>query len=108
LLANNRLGIAIVLVKSNQRAVAADGRGQRLAKRLLILADRDLRAIGRFSGALVAVSLLVPAVIGGLVSGTWSGTVAGFFWAGLTCTGPIGSEWPPSWLKLPWSGDRPA
>ena len=48
-----------------------------------ILADRDLRAIGRFSGALVAASLLVPAAIGGLVSGTWSGAVAGFFWAGL-------------------------
>ncbi len=48
-----------------------------------ILADRDLRAIGRFSGALVAVSLLVPAGVGGLVSGTWSGAVAGFFWAGL-------------------------
>jgi stearoyl-CoA desaturase (Delta-9 desaturase) len=48
-----------------------------------ILADRDLRAIGRFSGALVALSLLVPAGIGGLVSGSWSGAVAGFFWAGL-------------------------
>jgi stearoyl-CoA desaturase (Delta-9 desaturase) len=48
-----------------------------------ILADRDLRAVGRFSGALVAVSLLVPAGIGGLVTGTWSGAVAGFFWAGL-------------------------
>ena len=48
-----------------------------------ILADRDLRAVGRFSGALAAVSLLVPAVIGGLVSGTWSGAVAGFLWAGL-------------------------
>ena len=48
-----------------------------------ILADRDLRAIGRFSGTLVAVSLLVPAAIGGLVTGSWSGAVAGFFWAGL-------------------------
>jgi stearoyl-CoA desaturase (delta-9 desaturase) len=48
-----------------------------------ILADRDLRAIGRLTGPLVAVSLLVPAAIGGLVSGTWAGAVAGFFWAGL-------------------------
>jgi len=48
-----------------------------------ILADRDLRAIGRFSGPLVAVSLLVPAAIGGLVTGTWAGAVTGFFWAGL-------------------------
>jgi len=29
-----------------------------------LLADRDLRAIGRFSGVLVAVSLLVPAAVG--------------------------------------------
>jgi stearoyl-CoA desaturase (Delta-9 desaturase) len=48
-----------------------------------MLADRDLRAIGRFTGPLVAVSLLVPAAVGGLVSGTWAGAVAGFFWAGL-------------------------
>jgi stearoyl-CoA desaturase (delta-9 desaturase) len=48
-----------------------------------ILADRDLRAVGRFSGVLVAASLLVPAGVGGLVTGTWSGAVAGFFWAGL-------------------------
>jgi stearoyl-CoA desaturase (delta-9 desaturase) len=48
-----------------------------------ILADRDLRAVGRLSGVLVAVSLLVPALVGGLISGTWSGAIAGFFWAGL-------------------------
>jgi stearoyl-CoA desaturase (delta-9 desaturase) len=48
-----------------------------------ILADRDLRAVGRLSGVLVAASLLVPAAVGGLVTGTWSGAVAGFFWAGL-------------------------
>lgn len=35
-----------------------------------LLADRDLRATRRFSGALIAVSLLVPAAIGGLVTGT--------------------------------------
>jgi stearoyl-CoA desaturase (delta-9 desaturase) len=48
-----------------------------------LLADRDLRAIGRFSGVLVAASLLVPAAVGGLVTGTWVGAVTGFFWAGL-------------------------
>ena len=52
-----------------------------------LLADRDLRAIGRLSGVLVAVSLLVPAGIGGLVTGTWSGAVTGFFWAGLIRVG---------------------
>ena len=48
-----------------------------------LLADRDLRTIGRLSGVLVAVSLMVPALVGGLVSGTWLGAVTGFFWAGL-------------------------
>ncbi|HME66044.1 MAG TPA: acyl-CoA desaturase, partial [Streptosporangiaceae bacterium] len=48
-----------------------------------LVADRDLRAIGRFSGVLVAASLLVPAAVGGLVTGTWVGAVTGFFWAGL-------------------------
>src|SRR6516225_6395766 len=44
---------------------------------------RALRPIGWSSGPLVAVSLLVPAAIGGLVTGTWAGAVTGFFWAGL-------------------------
>lgn len=47
------------------------------------IADRDLMAIGRLSAPLVAVSLFVPACVGGLVTGTWSGALAGFFWAGI-------------------------
>ncbi|HWH01330.1 MAG TPA: acyl-CoA desaturase [Pilimelia sp.] len=48
-----------------------------------LLADRDVRLIDRLTGPLVAVSLLAPAVIGGLVTGSWTGALTGFFWAGL-------------------------
>ncbi|MGW4907223.1 acyl-CoA desaturase [Streptomyces sp. NPDC004270] len=48
-----------------------------------IAADRDLRLVGRFFGPLTVVSLLAPALVGGLVTGTWTGALTGFFWAGL-------------------------
>ncbi|MFG3019071.1 acyl-CoA desaturase [Streptomyces sp. NPDC048254] len=48
-----------------------------------IAADRDLRLVGRFFGPLTIVSLLAPALVGGLVTGTWTGALTGFFWAGL-------------------------
>ncbi|MGW2056056.1 acyl-CoA desaturase [Streptomyces sp. NPDC001840] len=48
-----------------------------------IAADPDLRLIGRLFGLLTAVSLLAPALVGGLVTGTWAGALSGFFWAGV-------------------------
>ncbi|OIJ90589.1 acyl-CoA desaturase [Streptomyces sp. MUSC 14] len=48
-----------------------------------IAADPDLRLIGRLFGPLTAVSLLAPALVGGLVTGTWTGALSGFIWAGL-------------------------
>jgi stearoyl-CoA desaturase (delta-9 desaturase) len=48
-----------------------------------ISADRDLRLIGLLFGPLTAVSLLLPALIGGLVTLSWTGALAGFFWAGV-------------------------
>jgi len=48
-----------------------------------ILSDKDLRMIGRLFGPLAAVSLLSPALVGGLATGTWAGALTGFFWAGL-------------------------
>ena len=48
-----------------------------------LLADRGIRVVDRLFRPLVAVSLLAPAVIGGLVTGAWTGALTGFFWAGL-------------------------
>jgi stearoyl-CoA desaturase (delta-9 desaturase) len=48
-----------------------------------LLVDRDLRVIGRLFGPLAAFSLLAPALIGGLVSGSFAGAVTAFFWAGV-------------------------
>jgi stearoyl-CoA desaturase (Delta-9 desaturase) len=48
-----------------------------------LLADRAIRAVSKSFGAWVAVSLLLPAVLGGLISWSWAGVVTGFFWGGL-------------------------
>lgn len=48
-----------------------------------LLADRDIRVVGRLFGPLVIVSLFGPALIGGLVTGTWTGAFTAFFWAGV-------------------------
>jgi stearoyl-CoA desaturase (delta-9 desaturase) len=48
-----------------------------------LVADHDIRFVDRLFGPLVAVSLLVPAAIGGLITGTWWGAFTGFLWAGL-------------------------
>ena len=48
-----------------------------------IAADRDLRLVGRLFGPLTVISLLGPALIGWLATDTWTGALAGFFWAGL-------------------------
>ncbi len=48
-----------------------------------LLADRAVSRVARTFGLWVAVSLLLPAVIGGLVTWSWQGAVTGFFWGGL-------------------------
>lgn len=48
-----------------------------------LLADRDMRVVGRLFGPLVVVSLLAPALAGGLISGSWTGALTAFFWGGL-------------------------
>jgi stearoyl-CoA desaturase (Delta-9 desaturase) len=47
------------------------------------LADDDIMAVHRWFPAIVAVTLLAPALIGGLWSMSWHGAVTAFFWAGL-------------------------
>ena len=48
-----------------------------------LLADRAVTRVARTFGLWVAVSLLLPALIGGLVTWSWQGAVTGFFWGGL-------------------------
>lgn len=48
-----------------------------------LLADKDIRLVDRFLAPLIAVSLLLPALIGGLAEGTWAAALSGLFWAGL-------------------------
>jgi stearoyl-CoA desaturase (Delta-9 desaturase) len=48
-----------------------------------LLADPDIRAISRWFPGLVAVTLLAPALIGGLWSMSWQGALTAFFWASL-------------------------
>src|SRR5262249_9580921 len=47
------------------------------------LADRRIRIVDRLFGPLVGVSLLLPAVIGGLWGMSWHGAITAFFWASL-------------------------
>ncbi|MBN9101837.1 MAG: acyl-CoA desaturase [Pseudonocardia sp.] len=48
-----------------------------------LLADRAVMRVSRLFGLWVAVSLLLPAVLGGLITWSWAGIVTGFFWGGL-------------------------
>ncbi len=48
-----------------------------------LVADRDMRIVGKLFGPLAVLSLAGPAVVGGLVTGTWAGALSAFFWAGL-------------------------
>ncbi len=48
-----------------------------------LLADRDIMRINRSFALCTVVSLLAPAALGGLISGSWAGVLSGFFWAGL-------------------------
>jgi stearoyl-CoA desaturase (Delta-9 desaturase) len=47
------------------------------------LADTAVARISRWFPALVTASLLAPALIGGLWSGSWQGAATAFFWASL-------------------------
>ncbi|WP_158852058.1 acyl-CoA desaturase [Saccharothrix deserti] len=48
-----------------------------------LLADADISRVNRWFPALTVVTLLSPAVIGGLVTWSWWGALTAFFWAGL-------------------------
>jgi stearoyl-CoA desaturase (Delta-9 desaturase) len=48
-----------------------------------LLADPDIVRVHRQFGLWTAVTLLAPAVLGGLITWSWWGAVTAFFWAGL-------------------------
>jgi len=48
-----------------------------------LLADRAIRRVDSFFPAIAALSLLGPALIGGLWSWSWQGALTALFWAGL-------------------------
>jgi stearoyl-CoA desaturase (delta-9 desaturase) len=48
-----------------------------------LVADPDVNRIGRLFPAMVAASVVAPALVGGLTTWSWQGALSGFFWAGL-------------------------
>jgi stearoyl-CoA desaturase (delta-9 desaturase) len=48
-----------------------------------LVADKDMSRISRFFPGLVAISLLLPAALGGLLTMSWWGALTGFFWGAL-------------------------
>jgi stearoyl-CoA desaturase (Delta-9 desaturase) len=48
-----------------------------------LLADNDIRRIDRLFPVLTAVTLLAPAVLGGVITMSWWGALTAFFWASL-------------------------
>jgi stearoyl-CoA desaturase (Delta-9 desaturase) len=48
-----------------------------------LLADRDIQRVDRLFPVLTVVTLLAPAVLGGLITMSWWGAVTAFFWASL-------------------------
>ena len=48
-----------------------------------LLADPDLRRVSAATGWLSTAGVLLPGVLGGLLSWSWAGALSGLFWAGL-------------------------
>jgi stearoyl-CoA desaturase (delta-9 desaturase) len=52
-----------------------------------LMADKDLRRVDAAFPALIAVSVLTPAIVGGLWSMSWQGAATAFFWGSLVRIG---------------------
>lgn len=48
-----------------------------------IAANKDLRRLSRYFPVVVLTTLLLPALVGGLITWSWAGALTAFFWAGL-------------------------
>lgn len=52
-----------------------------------LLKDKQLRFVSNTFGLWAFISLVMPAVLGGLISQSWHGALTAFFWAGLVRVG---------------------
>jgi stearoyl-CoA desaturase (delta-9 desaturase) len=52
-----------------------------------LMADKDIQRVDKLFMPLVAISLVAPALVGGLVTMSWQGALTAFFWAGLVRIG---------------------
>jgi stearoyl-CoA desaturase (Delta-9 desaturase) len=52
-----------------------------------LVADKDIRKVNRLFPLLVVLSVVSPAIVGGLVTMSWKGALTAFFWAGLVRIG---------------------
>jgi stearoyl-CoA desaturase (delta-9 desaturase) len=52
-----------------------------------LMADKDIQRVDKLFMPLVAISLVAPAAVGGLVTWSWQGALTAFFWAGLVRIG---------------------
>ncbi len=72
-----------------------------------LLADKDIVRVSKWFGALVATSVLLPAVIGGLVTWSIMGAITAFFWASVVRVGLLHHmTWSINSICHTW-GERP-
>jgi stearoyl-CoA desaturase (Delta-9 desaturase) len=72
-----------------------------------LLADKDIARVSKLFPVLVAVSLLAPALIGGLVTWSITGALTAFFWASLVRVGLLHHvTWSINSICHTW-GERP-
>ncbi|HEY6597459.1 MAG TPA: acyl-CoA desaturase [Asanoa sp.] len=54
-----------------------------------LLADKDIRRVDKLFPLMVTISMLTPAVAGGLITWSWQGALTAFFWASLVRVGVL-------------------
>jgi stearoyl-CoA desaturase (Delta-9 desaturase) len=54
-----------------------------------LLADKDIRRVDKMFPLMVTISMLTPAVAGGLITWSWQGALTAFFWASLVRVGVL-------------------
>jgi stearoyl-CoA desaturase (delta-9 desaturase) len=54
-----------------------------------LLADKDINRVAKAFPLLVVISLLLPALLGGLITMSWTGALTAFFWASVVRIGVL-------------------